>query len=167
MTQNHLQFSGITGCGYIHPRNQAQHSQFLTRVVGSPERSVRKTAPCPYQNHRKVVIPQIDPDLLHCTVREERRNGVTDRPQSLHRHSRRHPDHVGLSHPTIVKPPRTTLLEFVKKPVSYIPAQQNDSFVLLCPLRDSFGKIISHGTKWKMENRKWGMGIMGRFSWSF
>jgi hypothetical protein len=113
------------------------------------------------------VIANIYFDLLITPGGDKGGDRITNGAQPCRRYSSSHADGIRLGDPRIKKSPRTLCFEFVKKPIPDIRTEYHHTGILHGDLPNFIGKGVSHGTKWRMKNGEWRMGIMVRCAWYF
>jgi hypothetical protein len=113
------------------------------------------------------MVTNVHLDLLITPRGNKGSDRITNGAQPRRCHSGSHADGICLSDPGIKKSPWALCFEFVKKPVPDIGTQHHHASILHGDLPNFVGKRVSHGTKWRMKNGEWRMGIMVRFAWYF
>ena len=103
--------------------------------------------------HRGLVIANISSDLFEAAGRHERRDGVGDRAQAVHRHARGHTHHVGFRHAAIEEARRVLGLEFIEQAIADIPRQHDDAGVLVA----EFGQFVCEGVSHARPSSLWAL----------
>src|SRR4051812_4130548 len=90
---------------------------------------IREAGTRAHDDHRRLVVADVDADLLEAARGREWGNGVDDGPQPGKRHAGGDTHHVGLGDAAVEKAAWGPLLELVEELVADIAGEQHDARV--------------------------------------
>ena len=99
--QRGAHLEGVARADDHHVRERAQEGNVLAGVVRRTEARIGKAGADRDDGHGRFVVADVGADLFQAARGDERRDGVGDRPQAVHRHAGGDAHHVGFGHAAV------------------------------------------------------------------